>query len=264
MKDLILWGDLDSLACYAGYSETLRDMEAMLDREIKQMMYDTGARRLFGFCEHPEKKYNYRRQLATTIPYKSTRGDKPHLTNQAKGHLNQKYGIEFVINREAEDEVCIRANEYGADYSIIAGVDKDLFGNPFTFYNYQKHTLFKVTPVEAWYNYCLSMLMGDKCDDIKALSGVRGDAGIGKATAQKLLASVTTSIDEMTQVVATQYALQGREWRYMQEMAKLLRIQMKDDERWLFPVSEEDYYALMGTLDVVPHYKAKYGSIIGF
>ena len=258
MKPRAFFGDFDSLACFAGYCETTFEMECFVDREVRRMFNDSNCAVMYGFLEHPEKKYNYRRQCAYTVPYKSTRGSKPPLTEMAKRYMHKKYSFEWVTHREAEDELCIRVQQYGPEWAVAGAIDKDCYQHPFTFYNYKKHEMFTVSPLEGWYNFCVQMLIGDKTDDIKGLSGVKGAAGIGKKTAQTLLTPAQHSVDALTQVVAAQYAEAGREWRYMQEMATLLRIQLYDDERWLFPVSEDDYY---NQYNVVPRFEAKWASL---
>jgi len=67
--------------------------------------------------------------------------------------------------------------------------------------------VYMVTEVDGWYNFYIQMLMGDKADHIKGLSGKKGAPGIGKAKAKKLLEPAGDDIAYMCQIVYNQYVI---------------------------------------------------------
>jgi 5'-3' exonuclease len=86
---------------------------------------------------------------------------------------------------EADDLVRTAGHEctMNEDPFVIVGIDKDLFCDPFTYYNPDKSEQFELTQKEADFNYYSQLLTGDSTDNIKGLNRV------GPKTAAKLLES---------------------------------------------------------------------------
>ena len=88
---------------------------------------------------------------------------------------------------EADDLVRSAAHEshHNEDPFVIVGIDKDLFCDPFTYYNPDRQEHFNLTQKEADFNYYSQLLTGDSTDNIKGLHRV------GPKTAARLLESTT-------------------------------------------------------------------------
>ena len=115
-------------------------------------------------------EHNYRYELATVIPYKSSRllQPRPHWYAAVREYLQEYWGARIVDGREADDECSIlqRASLSAGHDAVICTVDKDLDQIPGYHYNYVSDVFYSVDDEEAEYLFWRQVLTGDKVDDI--------------------------------------------------------------------------------------------------
>jgi len=103
---------------------------------VEQMLSDVNSEEYIFYLTG---KDNFRDEVATIIPYKSTRsGDRPHWYNEIREYLINKYGAIVVDGYEADDACIMKAVELdkqGKDWVILTR-DKDLFQYKGKFYRY--------------------------------------------------------------------------------------------------------------------------------
>jgi len=156
----------------------------------------------------------FRHHLATIQRYKGNRlsMDKPHHYDAIRDYYMEVHGAKMYQKWEADDAACMALHKGSSKPNvkyILASIDKDLdqhYGlhvNP----NKKDEGVYMITEVEGWYNFYIQMLMGDKADHIKGLSGKRGAPGIGKGKAKKLLAPAGDDVYYMCQIVYDQYVI---------------------------------------------------------
>lgn len=166
---------------------------------------------------------NYRKDLYED--YKGNRGDKPLLFPYCYEYVLRKYGnkVERCHGYEAEDHCLADARK--DPKGVIAYVDKDLEGQSGLFFNYNKQELgvYYIDELNAFYNLCVQLFMGDSTDNILGINfitpqlkerfGIKTKS-IGKATAAKLLEGTTHDIQLMKERVAEVYQLSYHgEWK---------------------------------------------------
>lgn len=156
----------------------------------------------------------FRHHLATIQRYKGNRlgMDKPHHYDNIRNYYIEHHGAKVYAKWEADDAACMALHRGsgvdGVDY-ILSTIDKDLAQQQGRHVNPNKKDegVYVITEKEGWYNFYHQMLMGDKADHIKGLSGKRGNPGIGKAKATKLLAPAGDNITLMCQIVYDEYLI---------------------------------------------------------
>lgn len=184
---------------------------------------------------------NYREEASVTRVYKGNRDkvEKPRYYPEVKAHLMSHYGAKPVDGMEADDMMG-RAMHYGVRTGknvVSANVDKDVRGCIGYMYDYEKGLYYKIDELEADRFFFHQLLMGDSTDNIAGVDrplgeeirkryNIRKSKGIGKVTAEKLVAPCKTS-QEMYNIVKEVYQeAHGDDWeRMMNEMATLLWIQ---------------------------------------
>jgi len=87
-------------------------------------------------------KTNFRDSLPLPSKYKGTREglDKPVQLEQCREYLKNKYKAKIAVNKEADDDLTIRAHELRkqGDIGIVATIDKDAYGTDIWLYNWTK------------------------------------------------------------------------------------------------------------------------------
>lgn len=125
---------------------------------------------------------NFREAIAVTQPYKGNRvgGNKPEHLQALRDRLTEYWGATVSVGEEADDLLSKRMTELGDDCICIT-IDKDLDTVQGWHYNPRKGTRYYVTANEAMYNFYTQLLVGDRVDHI------RGVTGIGPKKAVKIL-----------------------------------------------------------------------------
>jgi 5'-3' exonuclease len=135
---------------------------------------------------------------------------------------------------EADDLVRTAAHEckHNEDDFVVVAIDKDLFCDPFNYYNPDKSEQFSLTQKEADFNYYSQLLTGDSTDNIKGLHRV------GPKTAAKLLSST----NEWKNLVIREY-----KERFNKDYEDVLTfvghlIHIKRNEKDWFDIGFGDFY----------------------
>lgn len=139
---------------------------------------------------HPDLDQNFRYHVAKTWPYKGNRvdNDRPIHYKDVREYLVNQWNAIVSVGWEADDTVLFNYKEG----DIIAGVDKDLFQFPATFYNFDKDEEFTVTPKEGMYNLYVQVIMGDAVDNIPGMRIYCKPRTMGKKTAEKTISPCDT------------------------------------------------------------------------
>jgi 5'-3' exonuclease len=124
---------------------------------------------------------NFRYNIATIKPYKGNRDStkRPFFHADLREYLVNEWNA--VVSQGCEaDDLLASAHNSG---TVIVTIDKDLAQVPGYNFNPVKNELRLISEQEAWFNFYVSMLIGDTADNITGLDG------IGKVKAPKLLES---------------------------------------------------------------------------
>lgn len=154
---------------------------------------------------------DFRMRMATIQRYKGNRlgTAKPKHYDAIRDYMKIYHGAKMYAKWEADDTACMVLDKGSKDLNtqyILSAIDKDLYQMPGLHVNPNKKEegVYPVSEMEGWYSFYLQMLMGDTADNIKGLSGTKGCPGVGKKTAEKMLADCTT-IEQMCEVVWQAY-----------------------------------------------------------
>lgn len=149
----------------------------------------------------------WRNEDATIQAYKGNRKDmeKPVYYDRIREFMVKAFHAKVCIGLEADDSLASTArNNVGR--VIVCSPDKDLLTvegyhlNP----NKMKDGVYYVTRLQACRNIYIQMLMGDRIDHIKGLSGDKHKAGWGIVTSTRAIEQFITEGD-MAQFVAQEY-----------------------------------------------------------
>ena len=168
---------------------------------------------------------NFRKEVNPSYKEKRKEEHKPVHLNACKQYLMDKFGAMSVDRLEADDVLAIRnkqLNELGVA-NVIVSVDKDLLQIPGVHYNPVKDELLSVTEWQARYNFWKQVLMGDVTD------GIYGISGVGPKTAEKILATRDSDLDESFFIASLLAYLKDIEKNIPQEMAGYLTPKDKYD-----------------------------------
>ena len=110
--------------------------EATAQRTLERLIVDVlmcGVDTIYPDCfvdswsMHLTGKNNFRYQIATTVPYKGNRVDKPKPKHLAflRNYLVKEWGASISEGEEADDTIAIEATKLG-DNCVIVSLDKDL------------------------------------------------------------------------------------------------------------------------------------------
>ena len=171
-------------------------------------------------------KNNYRYEIAKTVPYKGNRKDakKPKHYDALRECMITRLGAVIVDGQEADDEVAIRMTKEPDQY-LLVGVDKDLRQIPGWHHNPMKAKTEYIDEFEAYKNFCLQLLTGDRVDNIPGLEG------IGPVKAAKALKDVKTK-EDLLRAVWKVYQEKEHGIEYLTEQGQLLWLRRYEGELW--------------------------------
>jgi len=206
--------------------------EATAQRTLDRLIVDVlmcGVDTLYPDCfvdswsMHLTGKNNFRYQIATTVPYKGNRVDKPKPKHLAflRSHLVKEWGASISEGEEADDTIAIEATKLG-DNCVIVSLDKDLDQICGWHYNFVKRLSYYITPEEALVKLYTQMLTGDAADNIKGLFR------IGPVKAAKIIGDTTNELELYNKVLE---AYEGNAERVL-ENAQLLFLRRYEGQIW--------------------------------
>ena len=167
---------------------------------------------------------NYRKDIATILPYKGNRtAPKPPHYEAMRQHL-VKMGCVEVEGQEADDAIGIAAYSSDPNEYIIVSIDKDLNMLRGTHYNFVKKQFYIVDEDEALKFFYTQLLTGDRTDNIQ------GIPGIGPRKAAKLLEGLATEA-ELYKACKEAYD----DDKALLENARLLWIRREPNQLWSPP-----------------------------
>lgn len=190
---------------------------------------------------------NFRKDIATIVPYKGHRGEKPKLLAELKQYLVDEELAIVTDNQEADDALGIMSNYYhkqGKYEPVVVSQDKDLNMIARYHYNLSKGLFWNISPEEADKFFYLQLLVGDPTDNIP------GIYKMGFITAEKILKDIINPVD-LYKKVRIEYikALNGGKndkFRYdthglsvdevILEIGRLLWIRRDHNELWSPPL----------------------------
>lgn len=169
---------------------------------------------------------NFRNDIAKTVPYKGNRKTmkKPKHYEALREQLVVRHGATVSVDQEADDDVSIEATKRG-DNCLIVHVDKDLRQIPGWHHNPMKAQTEYIDEFEAYKNFCLQLLTGDRVDNIPGLEG------IGPKKAAKALSEATTE-GELLKAAFAKYQECGHSLDYFTEQGRLLWLRRTEGELW--------------------------------
>jgi len=172
-------------------------------------------------------KNNFRHDIAVTAPYKGNRKDvpKPRHLPLLREYLQTAWGASVSDGQEADDDISIKATEFGDD-CIIVSIDKDFMQVPGWHYNFVKQEKKYVTPEEGLRFFYKQILMGDSADNIKGMPRV------GVVRSEKMLAPLNTEQQFY------QCCVEGMGKERVLENAQLLWLRRKPNQMWEPPNEE--------------------------
>lgn len=201
--------------------------------------------------------YNYRKDVATILPYKGNRPAKPLAFDDVRNYLLNKYKKNIVVaeGQEAEDAISIIAHsEYQKARKtrnredmgvIVCGIDKDLRANiPGWHWNYDTEgDVFWLTDLEVAKNFYTQCLIGDRgtdnipgvtvvSDTIKTKYNLRSSkGGIGEKSAESILNGCKTEKEMASRVLECYKEGFKDDWeKHIVENALLLRLRRTEGE----------------------------------
>jgi hypothetical protein len=206
--------------------------EATAQRTLDRLIVDVlmcGVDTLYPDCfvdswsMHLTGKNNFRYQIATTVPYKGNRVDKPKPKHLAflRDYLVKEWGATISEGEEADDTIAIEATKLG-DNCVIVSLDKDLDQIVGWHYNFVKKIGYYIKQEEALVKLYTQMLTGDAADNIKGLMG------IGPVKAAKIIGDTTDETELYNKVLE---AYEGNAERVL-ENAQLLFLRRYEGQIW--------------------------------
>lgn len=176
---------------------------------------------------------NFRYDVATIQGYKANRTQpKPKYYQDVRDYLTNVHKAAIIDGREADDALGCEQWKHRDKSTVIVSIDKDLDMIPGWHFNWRKDSLYYVTLEDANRFFYHQLLTGDRTDNI------RGIAGCGPATANKLLKDCGNTWDNYAGVVRNQYqSSYGDEWEAaLIETATLLWIEREEGQRCTLPL----------------------------
>jgi 5'-3' exonuclease len=209
--------------------------EATAQRTLDRLIVDVlmcGVDNIYPDCfvdswsMHLTGKNNFRYQIATTVPYKGNRVDKPKPKHLAflRDYLVKEWGASISEGEEADDTIAIEATKLG-DNCVIVSLDKDLDQISGWHYNFVKHLSYYIKPEEGLVKLYTQMLTGDAADNIKGLFRV------GPVKAAKIIGDTTNELELYNKVLE---AYEGDAERVL-ENAQLLFLRRYEGQIWTPP-----------------------------
>jgi 5'-3' exonuclease len=209
--------------------------EATAQRTLDRLIVDVlmcGVDNIYPDCfvdswgMHLTGKNNFRYEIATTVPYKGNRVDKPKPKHLAflRSYLVKEWGASISEGEEADDTIAIEATKLG-DNCVIVSLDKDLDQIVGWHYNFVKRIGYYITPEEALVKLYTQMITGDAADNIKGLFRV------GPVKAAKIIGDTTNELELYNKVLE---AYEGDAERVL-ENAQLLFLRRYEGQVWTPP-----------------------------
>jgi hypothetical protein len=209
--------------------------EATAQRTLDRLIVDVlmcGVDNIYPDCfvdswsMHLTGKNNFRYKIATTVPYKGNRVDKPKPKHLAflRDYLVKEWGASISEGEEADDTIAIEATRLG-DQCVIVSLDKDLDQISGWHYNFVKHLSYYIKPEEGLVKLYTQMLTGDAADNIKGLFRV------GPVKAAKIIGDTTNELELYNKVLE---AYEGDAERVL-ENAQLLFLRRYEGQIWTPP-----------------------------
>lgn len=194
LKQLTPICDIDSIvyaSCATGLDDEGNEVERYAMANAKHMMkkilshFDTDTH---GYRAFLGGSGNFRKEVATILPYKGTRPEKPKCYDVVRDYLCDIWQAELVNGMEAEDMACIVYNE-DPEHSVVVHIDKDIDQLPGHHFNYKHEKYYYVSPKQANYNLWKQILCGDRIDTILGIPKV------GSKKAEEILNGISTYRD---------------------------------------------------------------------
>ncbi len=211
---------------------------------------------------------NFRKDIATILPYKGQRTEKPLAYQACYDYLTMKYKSRLTIceGEEGEDGAVIatypaylearKARDKDKMTAVIASIDKDVRSAcPGWHFNYDKpeEGLIWLTDKDVARNFCYQMLIGDRAtDNIPGCTvlgdttaetyGIRkGKGGIGPAGADKILTGADTEKEMVRRVIEVYKDSFKDDWLlHITENGLLLKIRRVAGEMFDFVAYAKD------------------------
>jgi 5'-3' exonuclease len=220
---------------YRAASACEEEDEATAQRTLERLIVDVlmcGVDNIYPDCfvdswsMHLTGKNNFRYEIATTVPYKGNRVDKPKPKHLAflRNYLVKVWGASISEGEEADDTIAIEATKLG-DNCVIVSLDKDLDQISGWHYNFVKHLSYYIKPEEGLVKLYTQMLTGDAADNIKGLFRV------GPVKAAKIIGDTTNELELYNKVLE---AYEGDAERVL-ENAQLLFLRRYEGQIWTPP-----------------------------
>ncbi len=230
-------GDVLRYSCgFAAEGEPLAHMMFTVKRVIERIVEGSKAET---YTVLLSRRGNFREDVATLQPYKGNRKTrKPDNFDDITEYLVDYHQGWFVDGEEADDQLGIRCVQEG---HTIATIDKDLDNVPGWHYNWQKESLYFVTPLSAMHHFYIQMLTGDGTDNIPGLYKLTGKRATKQlkqpvfdcSTAEQAYAHVFTTYLEASDSDAETV----KQW--LTEIGQLLWIRHEEGQLWTPPISLE-------------------------
>lgn len=161
-----------------------------IDKAIFKIRKKFGANKMYFFLTDKERS-NFRYDLATLLPYKAHRGEKPKYYMECRQHLIDTWNADVVIGEEADDRVAqaqwphyeaLMGDSYSdGDITAIVHMDKDINMVPGYHIRLDTHELYYVNEVDAWRMFYTQLITGDKqVDNIPGFYHITGKKAVKK------------------------------------------------------------------------------------
>lgn len=158
---------------------SLSDLKKNLTQYISNITEDITGGQHKHFITSSKVKGNFRKDVATLMPYKGNRLDlhHPFYYHRMRKILHEEYGAMLVHGQEADDQIAIEQfklyKEHGNyENSVIASIDKDIRTIPGYHYNLTTRYLDFIDEEKALKNFYKQLLYGDATDNIPGLTKV--------------------------------------------------------------------------------------------
>lgn len=179
-------GDIVAYRCAASAEKEESWIAVARTRElVEQILAHVDATTWKLFLSGPN---NFRYDIYPQYKANRDRSLTPRHLNVCRDYLIKEFDAEVTIGYEADDALGIAQTEAEGP-SIIATIDKDLKQVPGEHYHFVKREFDTVSPVRGIRTFYAQMLIGDRADNIK------GVTGIGEAKAPRILEGCRTEKD---------------------------------------------------------------------
>lgn len=213
---------------------------ARIDETIRNILRRTDADDFTIFLSNPEGSWRHREFPG----YKANRKkEKPKFYNELREFLLEYWNA--VMSRkdmEADDELGIHQTLYNKKQipCAIVSIDKDLLQIPGNHYNYVKDKIYNISPIGAFFNFCVQTLVGDPGDNLTKENGF-GCPGIGKDKAVLALEGYEAENDMLGCVkqLYEKYTISDDPMKRMHRTGRLVKICTHPEERWSNPFLQE-------------------------